>query len=120
MMIKMNGTPITKGFVETGGILSETKSTVDFLIRIGEEGLFQAIYGKSFLQVLLEFTADLLKEIYTFVILNGEVFFIFPAVIIMFLTFTIGKNKYTRFIIPLWFAYFVSTVLEITKCYPQL
>jgi hypothetical protein len=42
----------------------------------------------------------------------NEVFFLFPAIILMFATIIIGKNKSTKFILPLWFVYALT---EITR-----
>jgi len=76
-----------------------------------KEGFFEAMYDKPFSEVLKDFFLDLLYEISMFFLAHGNLFLLFPAIAIMFLTFLIGRNKYTKWIIPLWFGYFVSTVL---------
>ncbi|MFQ3543618.1 M23 family metallopeptidase [Halobacillus rhizosphaerae] len=100
------------------GMFSDIRGFMDLINRIGNEGFFQAVYGKSFFEVIKDFIAQLLMDIYTFIISNGEAFFIIPAILIMFATFIIGRNKYTKFIIPLWMAYFLSVVLRLTNCLP--
>lgn len=91
----------------------------DFVTEWHRTGSFwEAMYGKSFFEVLKDFTWELLQDIYTFIITNGELWFILPAVIIMFVTFISGRNKFTKWIIPLWVGYFVTAVLEALNCLP--
>lgn len=102
-----------------GGIVDSAMSFGGFLKEWHNSGSFwQAMYGKSFFDVMKDFTVDLINDIYTYIISNGDLFFIMPAVIIMFATFFIGRNRFTKWIIPLWFTYFVSVVLNIIRCMP--
>lgn len=100
------------------GVVESTKSFIGFMNEWKEKGFFEAMYGKSFFEVCKDFTVQLIKDAYTFVIENGDLFFVLPAVIIMFGTFMVGKNKFSKLIIPLWFAYFVSVVLNYVRCLP--
>lgn len=86
----------------TWDILREWKATGSF---------WQAMYGKSFFEVIKDGFIELMVDLYNFIIMNGDFFFICPAIIIMFATFIIGRNKYTKWIVPLWFGYFVSVIL---------
>ena len=89
-------------------------SFMDFISTVREHGIFYAIYGKSFFQVCKDFVINFFNELSKFVLQNSDFFFLFPAILIMFITFIIGRNKYTKYIIPLWFAYFVSRILYFT------
>lgn len=80
----------------------------EFLKTLREEGLFHAIYGKSFFEVISDFFINLIKDIFKFLLGNADLFFLLPAIFVMFATFLVGRNKYTRCIVPLWFAYFVA------------
>lgn len=87
------------------------KSFGDFLSKWHETGSFwEAMYGKPFSQVMGDFFSQLGYDISVFILDNGDLFFLAPAIIFMFATFFIGRNKYTKWIIPLWFTYFVSSV----------
>lgn len=81
-----------------------------FLDDVREHGIFYAIYGKSFFEVVKDFVIGLLRDLAAFILKNGDLFFLLPAITFMFITFIIGRNKYTRWIIPLWFFYFISVV----------
>lgn len=94
--------------------IDQIKSFVDFIETVREHGIFYAIYGKSFFQVCKDFVINFFNELSKFVLKNSDFFFLFPAILIMFITFIIGRNKYTKYIIPLWFAYFVSRILYFT------
>lgn len=94
------------------GFMDGIKSFGDFLHKWNETGSFWvAMYDKPFFEVLKDFFAQLGHDIAIFILGNGDIFFLMPAIILMFATFFIGRNKYTKFIIPLWFSYFVSNVL---------
>jgi hypothetical protein len=41
-----------------------------------------------------------------------ELLFLFPAIAAMVAYFVVGKNKYTRWIVPLWFFYFVAEIMK--------
>lgn len=93
-------------------IINSIKNFSNFMADVKEDGLFYAIYGKSFFNVVKDFLKDLLIDILDFILGNADLFFIAPAIVIMFVTFIIGKNKYTKYIIPLWFLYFIGTFLH--------
>lgn len=112
----VNPQSMIDGATQNDGMFSGVTSFMDFVKDIRSDGLFHAIYGKSFFEVMKDFIFQLANEIYTFIISNGDLFFICPAIIIMFATFIIGRNKYTKFIIPLWFTYFVTVVLNAIRC----
>jgi hypothetical protein len=80
----------------------------DFISRWHETGSFwMAMYGKPFSQVMGEFFTELGRDIGTFILGNSDVFFLLPAIVFMLGTFMVGKNKFTKWIVPLWFGYFV-------------
>lgn len=95
------------------GFIESVKSLHQFSQQVGEVGFFRALYGKSFFEVTISFLKELSLDIFNFLLSNGDIFFLLPSILIMFATFMVGKNKYTKFIIPLWFFYFVSVVLNI-------
>lgn len=85
---------------------------VDFTKSVGQKGFFQTVYGKSFFDVMKDFFAQLGHDLGMFILHNSDVIFLAPAIVLMFGTFVIGKNKYTKFIVPLWFTYFITSVLS--------
>lgn len=110
----LNPEPLLNGSdaVESGkGIFNGAKSFSDFISRWYDTGSFwEAIYGKSFFEVLTEFLKELFHDISIFILGNGDIFFLMPAILIMLITFMVGANKYSKFTIPLWFLYFLSRV----------
>ena len=110
VMTKFMGESGSKGM--DGGL-------IDFISDWRESGsFFEAMYGKTFFETMKDFFIQLISEMYTYIITNGDLFFILPAILIMFATFIIGKNKFTKWIIPLWFAFFVSKILVMLNCLP--
>lgn len=101
--------PVTLG--ENTGLFKDFNNFMDFISSVHNHGLFQTVYGKSFPQVAGDFFKDLFREIGIFVLCNGDLLFLIPAIAFMFLTFIVGKNRFTKWILPLWFAYFISRVL---------
>lgn len=101
-----------------GNTVSETKGAIssfmDYIHALKEDGFFIATYGKSFKDIIVENTVDVFKGCIEFIMINDEAFFVLPAIGIMFATFMIGKNKYTKFIIPAWFVYFVVNLIGQT------
>lgn len=93
------------------GFVDGAKSFGEFMHRWNETGSFwMAVYGKPFFEVMTEFFKQLGHDILVFILGNGDVFFLLPAIAFMFATFFIGRNKFTKYIVPLWFAFFVSKV----------
>lgn len=98
------------------GNISENKNIIDkyndfssFIGEWREEGFFYAMYGKSFFEVMKDFFVELFKDIGIFILGNADLFLLAPAIILMFGTFIAGKNKWTKWIVPLWFAYFIAS-----------
>lgn len=89
--------------------IDDVKSFTEFMKEWQEVGFFKAMYGKSFFQVTTDFFAELFRDIGIFILSNADIFLLLPAIVLMFGTFMVGKNKYSKWIIPLWFAYFVCT-----------
>lgn len=98
-----------KGHVHEDSVMGGMQNMWDFLKEWKQEGFFHAMYGKSFFEVCTDFFGELAHDIGNFLLGNGDLFFLMPAILIMFGTFIIGRNKYTKWIIPLWFAYFVTS-----------
>jgi hypothetical protein len=93
-----------------GATIDGAKSFGDFIGRWHETGSFWiAMYNKPFSQVMGEFFSELGHDIGVFILGNSDVFFLLPAIVFMLGTFIVGKNKYTKWIVPLWFGYFVAT-----------
>lgn len=93
------------------GIIDSIGGFLDFIDDIRNEGLFHAIWGKSFFEVVKDFFKEFFLDIYDFILINGDAFFLCPAIVIMFLTFVMGRNKLTKWIVPLWFGYFATVIL---------
>jgi hypothetical protein len=89
----------------------QDQSFWEFLKEWKEEGFFQAMYGDSFFNVFKDFMSELGHDIGVFILNSGDLIFLMPAIILLFATFMIGKNKYTKYIIPLFFGYFVTSLL---------
>lgn len=85
---------------------------LEFLNEWRKEGFWEAMYDKSFFEVFIDFFKELFHDLAIFILGNGDLFFLCPAILLMFGTFIVGKNKYSKFIIPLWFTYFVSSVFH--------
>lgn len=101
-----NGTPSPISDVKeaVGGV----NDFMGFIAKVKEVGLFEAIYDKPFPVVLGEFVVMGLKEIGTLIVENGDLFFLLPAIAFMAITFIVGKNKFAKWILPLWFLYFIT------------
>lgn len=102
--ISFNG--IKEGFI---GVKDSWSDFWNFMKTWREEGFFHAVYGKSFFEVVKDFFKELFRDIGIFILKNGDIFFLAPAIIFMFGTFLVGRNKFTKWILPLWFFYFLST-----------
>lgn len=117
MRININGASVQETQNDAGGFMEGVQSTIegaksfgDFIYRWHDTGSFWiAMYDKPFSQVMGGFFKELFKDIGIFILGNGDIFFLLPAIAFMFGTFMIGKNKFTKWIIPLWFTYFVSS-----------
>lgn len=97
---------------EDGGMIEDFKNMMEFFDDVKENGLFHAIYGKSFFDVCKDFLKEFFHDLGVFILGNGDLFFLMPAITLMFITFLIGRNKYSKWIVPLWFGYFVTTVFH--------
>lgn len=103
---------ISEGTNEVG-LFDGAKSFGEFLFKWHDTGSFWvAMYGKPFSQVMGDFFKELGHDIFKFIIENGDIFFLCPAIALMFATFLVGRNKYSKYILPLWFVYFVSTAFN--------
>jgi len=90
----------------------EDKGMLQFLNDWRKEGFFKAVYGKDFFEVMKDAFIEFFRDLTQFVVDNADLFFLIPAIILMFGTFLIGRNKYSKFIVPLWFGYFVSSIVH--------
>lgn len=79
-----------------------------FIRDVKNEGLSFALFGKPFSEVVTDAIMGAIVGVARFVTGNGDLFFLLPAIAIITATFMVGKNKYTKWIIPLLFAYGVS------------
>ncbi len=71
-------------------------------------GIWHAITGETFGTAVI----GALKHAGMWLLDNNDLFILAPAILFMFCTFLIGRNKYTRYIIPLFFIYFITEVLH--------
>lgn len=90
----------------------EDKNLFQFINDWRKEGFFNAMYGKDFFDVMKDTFIEFFRDLGQFIVQNSDLFFLLPAIILMFGTFFIGKNKYSKFIIPLWMGYFVTSILN--------
>lgn len=103
---------LTKASVSDTNFFDGAKSFGEFIYKWNETGSFWvAMYGKSFFEVMTDFLKELGHDIIVFILGNGDFFFLAPAIVFIFATFIIGRNKFTKWIIPLGFSYFISNVL---------
>lgn len=118
--IKIEGAfqEVAKNHVVHKGVIGSTVGAyTDFMSYIHDlktEGFFMATFDKTPSEFFFGWLEDGLKGALHFILENDEGFFILPAMAIMFLTFLIGKNKYTKWTLPLWLAYFASSILTQT------
>jgi len=106
--IAITGVDLPPAWGDNTGAFSEIRNFMDFTKSVHDVGFFQTIYGKSLPKIVGDFLVDTLKEVGIFILKAGDLFFLMPAIAFMLLTFIAGKNKFTKWIIPLWFAYFLS------------
>ena len=90
------------------GFIEGTQNFMNYMNEIKARGFWEATYDKPFSQIMSEFFGDILHALGVFILGNGDIFFLMPAIVFMTGTFIIGKNKFTKWIIPLWFMYFLS------------
>lgn len=98
---------------EAGGFMDGVSSFWNFMKEWKNEGFWHAIYGKSFTQVMGDFFKELGHDVGMFILGNGDLFFLLPAVGIALGTWIVGRNKYTKLIIPLFMAYGITRVFYI-------
>lgn len=87
--------------------VNSIKYLKDFVAEAKASGIWYAITGETIGTSIL----GTLKELGMWVLKNNDLFVMAPAILFMFATFLIGRNKYTRYIIPLWFIYFITEIL---------
>ncbi|UUV46155.1 M23 family metallopeptidase [Bacillus phage vB_BanS-Thrax2] len=90
----------------------EDKNLFQFINDWRKEGFWHAMYGKDFFDVMKDTFIEFFRDLGQCILDNADLFFLIPAILLMFATFFIGRNKYTKFIVPLWLGYFVSTILH--------
>lgn len=90
---------------------SDMENFWNFLKEWHDVGFWRAMYGKSFFDVVKDFFAELGHDIGIFILSNSEILFVMPAIIFMGGTWIAGRNKFTKWIIPLWFGYLISKFL---------
>lgn len=93
---------------KSGNIIDNTKEFMNFIHTTHDKGLFYAIYGKSFFEVLKDFIGNFFHDLGMWVLGNSELIFVIPAIIFMGGTWIAGRNKFTKWIIPLWICYLFS------------
>lgn len=86
----------------------------DFMQKWHEVGFFRAVYGKSFFEVVKDFFAELGHDIGIFILGNSELFFIMPSIVFLIGTWVAGRNKFTKWIVPLWIGYAIAKYLYYT------
>lgn len=92
------------------GFVEGIQNFMGFIDDVKAEGFFMAVYDKPFSVLFVETWQAIFHAIGVFILGNGDVFFLLPAIVFMTGTFIVGKNKFTKWIIPCWFFYFLSRV----------
>jgi Na+-translocating ferredoxin:NAD+ oxidoreductase RnfD subunit len=92
------------------GFVESTQSFMDFISEWKAEGFWRAMYDKPFSQVAGDAMKEMAHDTSVFILSHGDLFFLMPALFFIIGTFMIGKHKYTKWIIPLSFLYFVSRI----------
>ncbi len=103
---------IENGRVDQYNIGKPEKGLVEFLQDWKADGFWMAMYDKPFFEVMKDFFSDLFKDLGLFILGNTDLFLLAPAIIFMLGTFIVGKNRFTKYILPLWFGYFVSSIFH--------
>lgn len=115
MLLKINGLPIDN--LVLGNAVTSTSEFMDYIYNLKTKGIFMATFNKTPTDFLFGWVwslGDIVRHSLHFVFENDEAFFIIPSIIILFATFLVGRNRFSKFTIPLWFIYFVSSVLTQT------
>ena len=92
------------------GFIEGTQNFMQFIGDVKRDGFFMTVYDKPFGVLFVETLQDIAHALGVFILGNGDFLFLLPAIVFMIGTFIVGKNKYTKWIIPCWFFYFLSRV----------
>lgn len=92
------------------GFIEGTQNFMAFIYDIKARGLTYALFDKPFSQVLADTFTEIARAFGIFILGNGDLFFLMPALAAMVGTFIVGRNRFTKWILPLFFAYFLSRV----------
>ena len=92
------------------GFVEGIQNFMQFIGDVKSEGFFMAVYDKPFSVLFMETLHQIGHAIGVFILGNGDILFLLPAIVFMAGTFVVGKNKFTKWIIPCWFFYFLSRV----------
>lgn len=92
------------------GFVEGIQNFMGFIEDVKAEGFFMAVYDKPFSVLFMETWQAIGHAIGVFILGNGDILFLLPAIVFMAGTFVVGKNKFTKWIIPCWFFYFLSRV----------
>lgn len=91
-----------------GGFLETVTDMRKYFQEVKLEGFWEATFDMSFPELMIAGFRNTVEFIFT----HNDLFLIYPAIFFMLATFVIGKNKLTKWIIPCWMGYFVTTVLR--------
>jgi hypothetical protein len=69
-------------------------------------------FGENLFKIAVAILKGIAKALGKFILLNGDLFFLLPAVLTLLMTFFVGKHKYSKYTLFLFFAYFVSQVFK--------
>lgn len=115
MIVKINGNvqnTLANDSIQSRevGFFDGVSNSWDFIQEWRHEGFWQATYGKSFFEVMKDFFGNLFHDIGVFILGNGDLFFLMPAVAFLLGTWLVGRNKFTKWITPLFLGYFMTRV----------
>lgn len=98
-----------------GNLFDGITNFVDFINTARKEGLSVAIWGKPFDEVVIDgigaFFGAIFKGLGLFITQNSDLFFLAPSLLFLFLTFIVGRNRFTKWILPLTIFYVCSKAL---------
>lgn len=101
--------PINSSYtIKEVGFVESSKDLWGFIQDVKNEGFWMAVYDKPFTEVMGDFFTEVFKAIGIFISGNGDLFFLMPALVILTGTFMVGRNKFTKWILPLIFMYWIS------------
>lgn len=100
--------------VKDSNPITDTNDFMGYIHDLKTQGFFMATFDKTPAEFCFGWIGDALRHGLHFILENDEAFLILPSLFFLFGTFLVGRHKYTKWIMPLWLAYFASAILTET------